>query len=161
MQQDETQHHSKGECRQQGACSIRRKTIMHGNAQRNAFTLIEVLIVVIIMAVLAATIIPQFADSTTDAKRSALEYNLHTMRSQIELYKMHSGAYPATLTDLTSTTPDGYGPYIDAVPENPFNGSAAEAAVSSVPSGPNATGEGWLYMNSTGKVWGNCAEGFN
>jgi len=133
---------------------------MNGNDGRNAFTLIEVLIVVIIMAVLAATIIPQFADSTTDAKQSALEFNLHTMRSQVELYKMHGGSYPATLSDLTSTTPDGYGPYIDAVPENPFNGSAAEAAVSSAPTGPNATGEGWLYMNTTGQIWANCAEGF-
>ncbi len=133
---------------------------MNGNDRRNAFTLIEVLIVVIIMAVLAATIIPQFADSTTDAKQSALEFNSHTMRSQVELYKMHDGSYPATLTDLTSTTADGYGPYIDAVPENPFNGSSAEAAVSSVPAGPNATGEGWLYMNTTGQIWANCAEGF-
>jgi general secretion pathway protein G len=133
---------------------------MSGNNRKRAFTLIEVLIVVIIMAVLAATIIPQFADSTTDAKRSAMEFDLHTMRSQAELYKMHSGSYPATLKDMTSTTPDGYGPYIDAVPENPFNSSSAEAAVSSVPTGPNATGEGWLYMKSTGQIWGNCAEGF-
>ena len=133
---------------------------MNENDRRKAFTLIEVLIVVIIMAVLAATIIPQFADSTTDAKQSSLEFNLHTMRSQVELYKMHGGSYPATLSDLTSTTPDGFGPYIDAVPENPFNGSSAEAAVSSVPTGPNATGEGWLYMKTTGQIWGNCAEGF-
>lgn len=139
---------------------MRREVVMNGNARRNAFTLIEVLIVVIIMAVLAATIIPQFADSTTDAKQSALEFNLHTMRSQVELYKMHGGSYPATLSGLTSTTPDGYGPYIDAVPENPFNGSSAEAAVSSVPTGPNSTGEGWLYMNTTGQIWANCAEGF-
>ena len=139
---------------------MRREVVMNGNDRRNAFTLIEVLIVVIIMAVLAATIIPQFADSTTDAKQSSLEFNLHTMRSQVELYKMHGGSYPATLSDLTSTTPDGFGPYIDAVPENPFNGSSAEAAVSSVPTGPNATGEGWLYMKTTGQIWGNCAEGF-
>ena len=38
---------------------------------RSAFTLIEVLIVVIIMAVLAATIIPQFSSSTNDAKNSS------------------------------------------------------------------------------------------
>lgn len=139
---------------------MRSEVAMNRNKQRNAFTLIEVLIVVIIMAVLAATIIPQFADSTNDAKKSALDYNLHTMRSQVELYKMHAGSYPATLSDLTSTTPDGFGPYVDAVPQNPFNGSAAEAAVGAVPAGPNGSGEGWLYMNTTGRIWGNCAEGF-
>jgi general secretion pathway protein G len=41
------------------------------------FTLIEVLIVVVIMAILAGTIIPQFAASTDDAKASALKFNLH------------------------------------------------------------------------------------
>jgi prepilin-type N-terminal cleavage/methylation domain-containing protein len=138
---------------------MRGKTAICGE-QRNAFTLIEVLIVVIIMAVLAATIIPQFSDSTSDAKQSALEFNVHTLRSQIELYKIHGGSYPDTVADLISVTADGYGPYIDAVPENPFNGSSDEAAVSSVPTGPNASGEGWLYMKSTGQVWANCAEGF-
>ncbi len=127
---------------------------------RSAFTLIEVLIVVIIMAVLAATIIPQFADSTSDAKQSAMEFNLHAMKSQIGIYKAHAGGYPDTLSALTSATPDGYGPYIDAVPENPFNNKSTEAAVSSVPIKPNATGEGWLYMKATGQVWANCAEGF-
>ena len=55
------------------------------NYRRSAFTLIEVLIVVVIMAVLAATIIPQFSASTEDAKTSQLSFNVHTMRSQIEL----------------------------------------------------------------------------
>jgi general secretion pathway protein G len=124
------------------------------------FTLIEVLIVVIIVAVLAAVLIPRFSTSTTDAKQSSLDFNLHALRSQVELYRAHAGDFPAVLKDLTKTTPDGFGPYIDEVPENPFNGSSAEAAVTTVPSGPNATGEGWLYMKSTGQVWGNCAEGF-
>jgi prepilin-type N-terminal cleavage/methylation domain-containing protein len=133
---------------------------MNGSGSRNAFTLIEVLIVVIIMAVLAATIIPQFSNSTNDAKQSALDHNLHTLQSQIQVYQAHDGNFPATLNDLTSTASDGYGPFVDAVPENPFNGSSAEAAVTTVPTGPNASGEGWLYMKSTGQVWGNCDEGF-
>ena len=40
---------------------------MKTTERRSAFTLIEVLIVVVIMAILAATIIPQFTDSTKDA----------------------------------------------------------------------------------------------
>ena len=128
--------------------------------RRNAFTLIEVLIVVIIMAVLAATIVPQFSNTTDDAKLSAMDYNLRALRSQILLFEMHDGDFPGTLGALTSTASDGYGPFIDAVPENPFNNSADEAAVTSVPTGPNSTGEGWLYMNSTGQVWANCDEGF-
>ena len=55
----------------------------------SGFTLVEVLIVVVIMAVLAATIIPQFSSATNDAKTSALTFDLQSIRSQIELYKLH------------------------------------------------------------------------
>ena len=71
--------------------------------RRSAFTLIEVLIVVVIMAVLAAVIIPQFSSSTEDAKASSLNFNVHTMRSQIELYKVHHmGNYPDSIGDATN-----------------------------------------------------------
>ena len=74
-----------------------------GTNRRRGFTLIEVLIVVVIMAVLAATIIPQFSSSTRDAKDSALEFNTHTMRSQIELYKVHHNSnYPDQIGDSTN-----------------------------------------------------------
>ena len=49
------------------------------NSPRSAFTLIEVLIVVVIMAILAAAIVPQFTDSTKDAKSSTAKFNLHTV----------------------------------------------------------------------------------
>lgn len=58
------------------------------------FTLIELLIVVIILAILAAVVIPQFSNSTTDAKHAAVDSNLATMRSAIELYYQQHGDYP-------------------------------------------------------------------
>src|SRR5436305_13888426 len=102
---------------------------MSSKCKRNAFTLIEVLIVVVLMAVLAATIIPQFASSTDDAKASALKFNLHTLRSQIEMYKLqHNGNKPALVagkvpgltmasdvngtTSATSNATYPYGPYV-------------------------------------------------
>jgi prepilin-type N-terminal cleavage/methylation domain-containing protein len=142
------------------ACILAGSVLMKCNCGRDAFSLIEILIVVALMAILAATIIPQFADSTTDAKTSAMNSDLHSLHSNLQMYKARHGDYPATLKDLTVVSPAGYGPYIDAVPENPFNGSAAEAAVSSVPTGPNGSGQGWLYMKATGQVWANCVEGF-
>src|SRR5215510_1473265 len=98
---------------------------------RSAFTLIEVLIVVVIMAILAATIIPQFTDSTKDAKTSTAKMNVATLRAQIQLYRtQHSGLNPtATLVELTQTTDINgatggagavYGPYLRQIPVNPF-----------------------------------------
>lgn len=59
------------------------------------FTLIELLIVVIIIAILAAIAIPQFSNSSGDAQESALDANLATVRSAIELYRVqHTNVYP-------------------------------------------------------------------
>ena len=66
---------------------------MQTKVRRGAFTLIEVLIVVVIMAILAATIIPQFTDSTKDAKSSTVQFNLHTLRSQFN-FIAHSTMVP-------------------------------------------------------------------
>lgn len=143
---------------------------MAKNRRPRAFTLIEVLIVVVIMAVLAATIIPQFSSSTKDAKESSLKFNLHTMRSQIELYKVHHlGKYPEFANfeqQMTSpTNMDGgttgetpYGPYMQEVPVNPFNDQDTLKDV-------KATGEldgdgttGWQYDETTGGIWPNHSD---
>ena len=54
---------------------------------KNGFTLVEILVVVVILGILAAVVIPQFSEASTDAKFSSLCTNLHTLRSQIEMYK--------------------------------------------------------------------------
>ena len=125
----------------------------------------EVLIVVVILAVLAATIIPQFADSTKDAKESTLLFNLHTLRSQIQIYRTnHDGRVPGdNLTELTSqTTNKGvvgvgnpYGPYVTEIPVNPFTESATVKPIISSPPADTDVSEtdGWLYNKTTGEIW--------
>ena len=57
------------------------------------------------MAVLAATIVPQFTDSTRDAKVNTATFNLQALRSQIEMFKaQHDAKPPTTLTDLITKT---------------------------------------------------------
>ena len=140
--------------------------------RNNAFTLIEVLIVVVIMAVLAATVIPQFSSSTTDAKESSQKFNMHTLRSQIEMYKIHHGEYPK-ITDkslpqlLGKTDASGaidasgaFGPYLDGdIPANPFdNVNSVYAAESASPTGPTTDKEGWQYHKDSGGIWPNNSE---
>jgi general secretion pathway protein G len=150
---------------------------MFNSRRRNAFTLIEVLIVVIIMAVLAATIIPQFTTSTKDARESSLKFNMHTLRSQIELYKaQHNGVYPSvtnqTLPQLsgrtnasgtvgTSATDYPFGPYVDQIPANPMDSKTAVTSVSlsgAKPTAVSGSDGGWQYDPNTGAIWPNDSE---
>lgn len=80
------------------------------NSQKG-FTLVELLIVVIILAILAAIVVPQFASTTDDAKVSSLDSTLASMRSAISLYKQQHTAYPGELVSsgggAACTTPGG------------------------------------------------------
>jgi general secretion pathway protein G len=149
------------------------------SAKRSAgFTLIEILIVVVIMAVLAATIIPQFSSSTDDAKTSTMLFNLQTLRSQIELYKLHHlGAVPtltgSALPQLTSATDVNgntgaagpsfpYGPYIqNQMPLNPIDGHNTVTATAVYPPTAATSDGGWLYYGATGQISANSANYLN
>lgn len=157
------------------------KTIQKNN-KRAAFTLVEVMIVVVILGILAATVLPQFISTNDDAKESVLVQDLQTLRSQIQLFKFqHNGKYPADgSTDaddfrdalLLSSDKDGttgavgtkaFGPYlIGSLPPNPFTGGRGVLIVSDVPAEtPNeATKDGtevvgWIYNPATGEIKGN------
>ena len=133
---------------------------------KSGFTLVEILIVVVILGILAAIVIPQFTEASTEAKTSSLVSDLQTMRSQIELYKIQHndtlpGAGTASFTEsMTMYTTvlgaladpqapgDGvYGPYMQKIPTNQFNnlstvridGAAAGAAT-----------DGWRFDSTTG-----------
>ncbi len=65
------------------------------NQVRKAFTLIEILIVVIILGILAAIVVPQFTSATEEAQISNMQSTLQTIRNQTELYRVrNNGQYP-------------------------------------------------------------------
>lgn len=69
---------------------------MKSSFTQKGFTLVELLIVVIILAILAAIVVPQFSSTTRDANISALDSNLSNIRSVIDLYaQQHKGEFPA------------------------------------------------------------------
>ncbi len=84
----------------------------------HGFTLVELLVVIIIIGILAAVAIPQFGQSSRDAKIAALDQDLACVRSAIELYRyQHSGTYPGTSArhrDDTSTSLSAHASPIDA-----------------------------------------------
>lgn len=106
------------------------------------FTLVEILIVVIILGILAAIVIPQFADASSDAKLSSLKSNLQTVRSQIQLHNIqNSGTLPALATFTSDMVPT----YLQRIPDNPFVSGTPKNTV-------DASGGGgcWKYIEATG-----------
>jgi len=136
---------------------------------RKGFTLVEILIVVVILGILAAIVIPQFTDASTEAKESRLLSDLQMMRSQIELYKIqHNDELPGQgdnstdfVTDMTTYTlvdgapavpqepgPGVYGPYIERMPMNPWND---DDTVTEAAADPGTAGDaGWFFNTTTG-----------
>jgi len=144
---------------------------------RGGFTLIEVLIVVVIMAVLAGVLIPLVNAPTKDAKDATLKHNLHTMQSQLQLYRIdHVGSSPkiqeSSLPQLVkATNTQGetglsgsnypHGPYIADIPPNPFDDSSKVTAVASPgkpPTGVVGNLGGWQYDETTGMIYPNNPE---
>src|SRR5213079_1722700 len=108
---------------------------MLARTRKTGFTLVEILIVVIILGILAAIVIPQFTNASSDARTSSVQSTLQTMRGQIELFKIQHGDIPpgsAALTvvltgktnaaDTTTVVATGtLGPYVQSFPVNPIN----------------------------------------
>lgn len=108
---------------------------------KKGFTLVELLIVIIIIAVLAAIAIPKFSNSSTRSRESSLRANLKLVRNAVDLFRADTGAFPASLAALSATasptaglnatggtqsisTSDWRGPYLQAVPNDPVSSSA-------------------------------------
>ena len=141
--------------------------------RHSGFTLIELMIMIVLIAILAATILAHYGNATNEARVAAARYNLGALRSRIENYKTHhDGVAPATLDLLTKKTnrwgttdaadgPLEFGPYVPRIPDNPL----ADVSIADVVKAPAAvppvipeTGAGWLYNPATGGLWLNHAD---
>jgi len=70
---------------------------------KKGFTLIEMLLVVLILAVLASIVIPRMAESAADAKAAKCDANRANLISALERYALENdGAYPADQTAFDS-----------------------------------------------------------
>lgn len=105
---------------------------------RRAFTLIEILIVVVILGILAAVVIPQFTDAADDANDAAVRTQLQTLRGQIELYRAQQGGSPDFENDGWSTMISN--DYLMVNPSNPLAGSSV-IDVDTIDTG------GWLWRD--------------
>ena len=138
---------------------VQRPRMTGVDMKRIAFTLVELLIVVVILGVLAAVVVPQFAGARSDSRLAALKANLRSIRGQIENYMVqHNGNYPKNIaqferqmteqTDADGASGTKFGPYLQSIPNNPFDNSNVIRPVL------NGSG-GWYYNKTTGDFRAN------
>ncbi len=94
-----------------------------------AFSLLEIVIVVIIMGILAALVVPQFAGATDGARTASLESSVSSVRSSIASFRGRAiiagtDPYP-TLQQLTTAGVVVQG----SIPANPYSKIAEVQAV--------------------------------
>ena len=84
--------------------------------QARAFTLVELMVVVLILGALAFVAIPRIGESTTSAKTNSCSANIATINRQLELYKARTGDWPNNWNQFSKDT--DYFP--DGTPECPY-----------------------------------------
>ncbi|MEI6399076.1 MAG: type II secretion system major pseudopilin GspG, partial [Pseudomonadota bacterium] len=77
---------------------------MRSNNRGNlsAFTLIEIMVVIVILALLAALVGPKLMGRTDDAKITDARVQIKNIETALKLYKLDTGNYPSTEQGLTA-----------------------------------------------------------
>ena len=101
----------------------------------SGFTLVEVLIVILVIAVLAAIVIPRLLGAGRRAREASLRATLKELRDSVALFQGDCGVYPHSLSHIMATTRPSYtnpgdyrGPYLTTpdgnLPIDPITGAA-------------------------------------
>jgi general secretion pathway protein G len=90
--------------------------------KRNAFTLIELLLVMVILVVLAAVVVPKFASRSEQARNTAAIQQISNFKTSLDAFEVDNGKYPSTEEGLQSlgtnvgNWQNWHGPYMENPP---------------------------------------------
>lgn len=93
---------------------------------RRGFTLIELLVVILILAILAALIVPKLITRADDAKRAKAMSDITQIRNALESFRLDTDRYPDTeeglgvLMERPSDVQVWNGPYLGKLPADPW-----------------------------------------
>ena len=96
----------------------------YGN--RDGFTLIELIVVMVILGLLAALVGPRFFGKVEKATQSAAKTEVEMLGQALDLFKLDTGKYPTTAEGLNALMvnpgiPNWDGPYLKkALPIDPW-----------------------------------------
>lgn len=94
----------------------------------SGFTLIEIMVVVVILAILAAIVVPQFMSYPDKARTVKVKQDIRAIESALDLYKLDNGFYPTSDQGLNALVaqptaepaPSNWHPYLKSLPKDPW-----------------------------------------
>ena len=98
-------------------------------SSRDAFTLIEIMLVVLIIGILAAMAVPRLVGRSQEAKLTATQADIESNISvALDMFELDNGSYPSTDQGLvalvekpsTAGTSHWKGPYLKKLPKDPW-----------------------------------------
>lgn len=99
-------------------------------AKQRGFTLIEIMVVVVILAILAAAVVPRIMDNPDKARVAKAQQDIRVLESALEMYRLDNFNYPSTQQGLEALVqqPSGDPParnwktggYIKSLPKDPW-----------------------------------------
>jgi general secretion pathway protein G len=101
--------------------------------QLKAFTLVEILVVLAIIATLLSVVSPRFFHYLTQSKETTLKHDLNTMREAIDKFYSDRNTYPNTLEELVQYR------YLRSIPPDPITDSNLTWIITP-PADPNEQG---------------------
>jgi prepilin-type N-terminal cleavage/methylation domain-containing protein len=124
--------------------------------QQRGFTLLEVMITIVVIAIIAVIVIPRLLYVSLRARESTLREQLQGLRKQVQHFEADCGAWPPALTDLMaangaaiSADVDGNGISVD---RDGYRGPYLRTGDGGLPPDPITGAANWNYDNTTGEV---------
>lgn len=106
------------------------ETLNNTELSRSGFTLIEILVVIVVLAVLASLVAPNVFQHVGASKETAAKTQIEMLGAALDAYRLDNGEYPSTLQGIEAlrTEPKGEprarnwrGPYLKKiVPTDPW-----------------------------------------
>ncbi|MHA3774405.1 type II secretion system major pseudopilin GspG [Verrucomicrobiota bacterium sgz303538] len=128
------------------------------SSSMHAFTLVEMLLVLVILAVLAAIVIPKFSGRSQQAKETAAKSQISSIEMALDAFEVDTGFYPGgnnglnALVDPPSNAQNWKGPYLKkGVPLDPWG----NAYVYNYPGRNNPSGYDIMSMGPDGRAGGD------